>query len=154
MTLPTLKRAVYDKLAIAPHFDAGNLEVHLSGVCDSFAVKSLGTYLEEVGLELSRLALTKVAFDVTKLSLLNSSSLKQFITFLRPMKLGESNCTVEFVVDDAIPWQRRCMAALVRMCPNAVSLRAAAGGAPGRTSSRQLHYVRPQSVTPTPRRRP
>jgi hypothetical protein len=145
-----LKRAVYEKLTLEPVLAGGKLQLHLSGVCDSFAVKPLGAYLDSVAAEVSRLGLSSVAIDVTRLSLLNSSSLKQFITFLRPMKSGESKCQVEFVVDDQTPWQRRCLAALARMCPNAVSLRDVGGGGPGNNPSQRLRYA---SATPNPSRR-
>ena len=151
MTELTLQRAVHDKLSIVPLLEAGTLRVQLLGMCDSFAVKPLGAYLDRVAGELVRLGLTCVAIDVTKLTLLNSSSLKQFITFIRPMKLGESPCKVEFVVDDANPWQRRCIAALVRMCPNAVSVRDVNGEGPGQNPTRQLRRVVPD---PVPKRQP
>lgn len=145
-----LKREVHDKLTLEPVLTGGKLQVNLSGLCDSFAVKPLGAYLERVAAEVGRLGLATVAIDVTRLSLLNSSSLKQFITFLRPMKSGESKCKVEFVVDDQSPWQRRCLAALARMCPNAVSLRDVGGGGPGSNPSQRLRYA---SATPNPTRR-
>jgi hypothetical protein len=47
--------------------------------------------------------------------------------FLRPIKLGTFRCAVEFLVDDRIPWQRRCVAALARLCPTAVSVRGVSG---------------------------
>lgn len=150
MTDLQLQHAVFDKLTIAPLLEAGKLQVRLAGICDSFAVKSLGQYLDQVTQEMARLQLATVAIDVTKVALLNSSSLKQFITFLRPMKLGESQNKVEFVVDDAIPWQRRCLAALARMCPVAVSLRDINGGMAPPNPSRQLQYASP---TPVPTRR-
>lgn len=146
-----LQRAVCDKLTLEPVLSAGKLTVHLSGLCDSFAVKPLGAYLGSVAQEMSRLGLSSVAIDVTKLTLLNSSSLKQFITFLRPMKSGESACRVEFVVDDQYPWQRRCLAALGRMCPQAVSLRDVGSGGPGGKPSQRLRYA---TATPNPSRRP
>ncbi len=144
-----LKRAVHDKLTLDPSLVAGKLTVSLSGLCDSFAVKPLGAYLESVAREVSRLGLPGVSIDVTKITLLNSSSLKQLITFLRPMKAGESACQVEFVVDDRNPWQRRCLAALVRMCPQAVSLRDIGGGS-GDSASQRLRYA---TATPNPSRR-
>jgi hypothetical protein len=150
MSEHTLQRATYDKLTLEPTFDSGTLTLRISGLCDSFAVKPLGMYLDAVALEVGRLGLSSVAIDVTKVTLLNSSSLKQFITFLRPMKTGESQCKVEFVVDDANAWQRRCLAALERMCPNAVSLRDIRGGGPVVNPSQRLRYA---TATPNPNRR-
>src|SRR5688572_8003514 len=126
-----LQKLSQDKLTIEPVLEGSALTISLAGTSDSFAVKALGLYLGEVTEEVGRLGLTTVAFDVTKLGLLNSSSLKQFITFLRPIKLGTLKFTVEFLVDDQIPWQRRCLAALVRMCPIDVSVRDINGGAAG-----------------------
>ena len=127
MTL--LRKETHDKLTIEPQLVGAKLEVALSGTCDSFAVEALGAYLDRVTLEVRRLSLSQVAIDVTRATLLTSSSLKQLITFLRPVKLGELPCSVEFVVDDRVPWQRRCLAALVRMCPKGASLRDINSGA-------------------------
>lgn len=138
-----LQRGEYDKLTITPKLHGRKLELSLVGTCDSFAIRPLATYLDGVTAEIDRLSLEEVAIDVSQLSLLNSSSLKQFITFLRPIKLGERSCRVEFVVDDALPWQRRCLSALVRMCPSAVSIRDAAGNGPPRTPSLRLVYADP-----------
>ena len=140
MTQLALRKLIQDKLTIEPALEAGALTISLAGTSDSFSVKALGLYLGEVTEEVARLGLSSVAFDVTKLGLLNSSSLKQFITFLRPIKLGTLNIAVEFVVDDQIPWQRRCLAALVRMCPSDVSVRDVNGGAPA-NGSRSIPYA-------------
>lgn len=142
-----LRKETHDKLTIEPRLDREKLEVALSGTCDSFAVGALGVYLSQVTQEVRRLSLSKVAIDVTQVALLTSSSLKQLITFLRPVKLGELSCSVEFVVDDVKPWQRRCLAALVRMCPNGASLRDINAGAAS-PSSNDLS----QSVTKPPPR--
>jgi len=141
VTLFALEAAVYDKLTIKPNLAENTVELSLSGICDSFAVKPLGIYLDRVAAEVLRLGLERVSIDVTKLTLLNSSSLKQFVTFLRPIKLGEHRHTVEFVVDDANPWQRRCLAALVRMCPAAVTLRDVHGASNGHNPSIQMPPV-------------
>ena len=140
MTQLTLRKLSQDKLTIEPVLEGNALTICLAGTGDSFSVKALGLYLGEVTDEVARLGLASVAFDVTKLGLLNSSSLKQFITFLRPIKLGTLKFTVEFVVDDQIPWQRRCLAALVRMCPIDVSVRDINGGGPG-NGGRSIPYA-------------
>lgn len=121
MTL--LERETHDRFTLEPRLDGASLEVALSGTCDSLAVEAFGAYLGQVTLEVRRLSLSQVRIDVTRVALLTSSSLKQLITFLRPIKLGELPCSVEFLVDDSMPWQRRCLAALVRMCPKGASLR-------------------------------
>lgn len=118
-----LERETHDKLTLEPRLEGASLAVTLSGTCDSLAVEAFGAYLSQVTLEVRRLSLSQVRFDVTRVALLTSSSLKQLITFLRPIKLGELTCSVEFIVDDSMPWQRRCLAALVRMCPQGASLR-------------------------------
>jgi hypothetical protein len=129
--MTVLHRETHDKLTIEPSLDGAKLALALSGTSDSFAVQALGAYLDQVTLEVRRLSLSQVDIDVTRVTLLSSSSLKQLITFLRPIKLGELACSVEFVVDDDKPWQRRCLAALVRMCPNGASLRGINAGAAG-----------------------
>lgn len=136
-----LRKETHDKLTIEPLLDGAKLELALSGTSDSFAVEALGVYLDQVTLEVRRLSLSQVAIDVTRVALLTSSSLKQLITFLRPIKLGELPCSVEFVVDDRMPWQRRCLAALVRMCPKGASMRDINAGGASRPSQTPPYAV-------------
>ena len=126
MSALSLAAETCDKLRIAPSLEPQMLVIELAGICDSFAVKPLGEYLSRSAREVERLQLNGVIVDVRQLTLMNSSSLKQFVTFLLPIKLGQVQCKVEFLVDPSSPWQRRCLSALERMCPSSVTIRDAA----------------------------
>jgi hypothetical protein len=117
--LHTLKE---ENLEIVPLLDAPALTIQLSGACDAFAIVPLGAYLTDVFAELQRGGYPKVVFDIRGLCLLNSSCLKQFITFLHKLRSTHSGCTVDFHVDQSSTWQGRALAAFVRMCPDIVSV--------------------------------
>lgn len=111
-----------ESLQIEPRLDDEALTVQLTGACDGFAVAPLGKYLQEVHAELEKLGTTDVTFDIRRLYLLNSSCLKQFITFLHKLRSSQVKYSVKFVVDPALAWQGRGLAAFVRMCPGIVSV--------------------------------
>lgn len=140
-----LETAKYGRMTISARLEGEGLYLTLSGIGDSFAVKGLGAFLQSAMDELGRLDLGQVAVDVSGVSLLNSSCIKQFITFLRPIKAGEKSCRVNFVVAADVPWQRRSMSALVRMCPRWVSL-SSDGSEESRKPSRKISCAQPLSA--------
>ena len=111
-------------LEIEPSFASNGLTLRLRGSCDAFAVTPLGSYLSRVFAEMERIGCTHVTFDVRGLCLLNSSCLKQFVTFLHRLRSLDTDTryAVDFVVDVKLGWQSRALAAFVRMCPDIVSV--------------------------------
>jgi len=111
-------------LAIEPSLASNAITLRLRGSCDAFAVTPLGGYLTCVFAEMERTGCTKVTFDIRGLCLLNSSCLKQFITFLHRLRSLDTDTkyAVDFVVDVKLGWQSRALAAFVRMCPDIVSV--------------------------------
>ena len=111
-------------LEIEPSLDPDGLRFELRGSCDAFAVAPLGNYLTRVFAEMERQGATQVTFDIRGLSLLNSSCLKQFITFLHGLRSlhPPTKYAVDFLVDAKLGWQARALAAFVRMCPDIVSV--------------------------------
>ena len=119
-----LQALAESNLAIEPSLESEALVLKLHGSCDAFAVTPLGSYLGCVFAEMDRLASTQVTFDIRGLCLLNSSCLKQFITFLHKLRSleGGSSYAVTFLVDPKRGWQTRALAAFVRMWPDIVSV--------------------------------
>jgi hypothetical protein len=109
-------------LEIEASLDTSGLTFALRGSCDAFAVTPLGSYLTRVLAEMKRLGCTRVTFDIRGLCLLNSSCLKQFITFLHKLRAPDTSAkyAVDFLVDAKVGWQARALAAFVRMCPEIV----------------------------------
>ena len=134
------------RMTIQPRVESDTVHVEIEGICDSFAVKGLGAFLTSVAEEVTRSSLRHVNIDISQVSLLNSSCIKQFITFIRPIKAGQLDCKVCFTVAPSIPWQRRSMSALVRMCPSAVSL--VGGSETGSHPSRAVSFAKPLSTAP------
>jgi len=111
-----------DNLEIEPSLGSSGFTLKLRGACDAFAVTPLGSYLTRVYAEMERQGTTQVTIDIRGLSLLNSSCLKQFITFLHKLRSQETGrqYVVDFHVDAKLHWQSRALAAFVRMCPDIV----------------------------------
>ena len=109
-------------LEIEPSLASNGLTLRLRGSCDAFAVTPLGSYLSRVFDEMERIGCTQVTFDIRGLCLLNSSCLKQFITFLHKLRSLEADkrYVVEFLVDAKLHWQSRALAAFIRMWPDIV----------------------------------
>lgn len=121
-----------DNLEIEPSLGPNGFTLKLHGACDAFAVTPLGGYLTRVFAEMERQGVSGVTFDIHGLSLVNSSCLKQFITFLHKLRSLEADekYTVEFLVDAKLHWQSRALAAFVRMWPDMVRVtRVGAGDA-------------------------
>jgi hypothetical protein len=111
-------------LEIEPSLESNGLTLTLRGSCDAFAVTPLGSYLKRVFAEIERLDCANVTFDIRGLCLVNSSCLKQFITFLHELpslRTGSAH-KVDFLVDAKLGWQARALAAFVRMWPEIVSV--------------------------------
>lgn len=142
-----LETSKHGRMTIVPTVEGDALHVKIEGIGDSFAVKGLGLFLKRATEEMGRLGIARATIDISQVSLLSSSCIKQFITFLRPIKAGDVDCQVEFRVAAEVPWQRRSISALVRMCQNRVSL-SSNGQDNGQNPSRKLSYAKPVSVTP------
>jgi hypothetical protein len=145
-----LKSLNMGSVTISPRLEDKRLVVALDGVCDSFAVKPLGGFLKNVVLEIQRVELTSVAIDMTGLRLLNSSCIKQLITFLRLLDAGALECSVVFVVDSEGSWQQRSVSVLARMCPTRVSIASGRDEGLGVHPCRAVPYAAPLSSPPGP----
>ena len=111
-----------DNLEIEPSLGSSGFTLKLRGACDTFAVTPLGGYLTSVFAEMERVGVSEGTFDIRGLTLVNSSCLKQFITFLHKLRSLEADKSyvVEFLVDAKLHWQSRALAAFIRMWPDIV----------------------------------
>jgi hypothetical protein len=122
MTDTVLRRVVTDAFGIEPSAAAGVLTLRLTGTGDTAAVAPLQTFLEAVAREVAPLELHRIVFDVRLLYLLNSSCLKAMLGFIFRIVSSDRACAVRFLVDPKLAWQRRSLAALVRMAPQLVGI--------------------------------
>lgn len=140
MPVPQLgiHRVADDNVEMSPSLGDQGILVRFRGEGNSFAVSALRDYLHAVFEEMERLRVTHVGFDVSEMSFINSSGLKQFVSFLYKLKSAQLGARVRFVIDEHKTWQRRTLSALVRMCPEMVELssgRSAGVSAPGTAAS-------------------
>ncbi|WP_437489733.1 hypothetical protein WME75_11285 [Sorangium sp. So ce1014] len=113
---------VTESFGIEPALSGDRLSIKLTGTGDMAAAAPLGSYCNEVQLEVKRLSLTTVEFDIRALYFLNSSCLKAFIAFICGVAAHGLGCEIRFVTDARLGWQRRSLAALQRMSPSLVSI--------------------------------
>lgn len=117
-----LESVTTSAFTIAPSLSAGVLTVRLQGTGDTLAVSPLESYLDAAGRQIPELAIHAVVFDVRALYLLTSSAIKALLGFIFRIISENHSCRVRFLVDEHLSWQRRCLAALVRMAPHLVAI--------------------------------
>lgn len=122
MTMVALADVTTSAFAIASSLAGGVLTVRLQGTGDTAAVPPLESFLDAAGEQIPALEVHAVVFDVRSLYLLTSSALKALLSFIFRIVSDDYTCRVRFVVDPNLGWQRRCLAALVRMAPHLVAI--------------------------------
>ncbi|MGK3995168.1 hypothetical protein [Sorangium sp. So ce1024] len=113
---------VADGFGIEPALSDGTLSVKLSGTGDMAAAARLKGYVKELEGEVARLSIGAVEFDVRGMRFMSSSCIKAFVGFICGVAGRGSRCRIRFVTDAGLPWQRRSLKPLDRMCPDLVSI--------------------------------
>ena len=94
--------------------DASEFAVRLSGNADLRALEPLGRLVSEVHAAACRLRVAKVIVDVRALDFMNSSCLKNFVSWLNGVQAlpVEQHYRVHFISEPKQLWQRRTLLAL------------------------------------------
>ena len=121
---PVVKGGFSLAVAEEPQTAGEPVLVRFSGNADMEATPVLEVYLKKLHAELLRAKVRAVAFDVTELDFMNSSSFKCFVSWIGWVtKLpAEDRYDVRFVNNPLLQWQRRSLEALHRFAPEIVSL--------------------------------
>lgn len=104
-----------------PRLEAGKLIVAFNGTGDVGAIALLAQYLPRVHAEAVRLSVSEVTCDFRKLSFMNSSCFKAFVTWIDAVK-NAAAYRIRFLTDPEMRWQRRSLEALRRLATDVVSV--------------------------------
>ena len=104
-----------------PRLEAGKLVVAFNGTGDVGAITLLGQYLPRVHAEAVRLSVSEVTCDFRKLSFMNSSCFKAFVTWIDGVK-SATTYRIRFLTDPEMRWQRRSLEALRRLASDVVTV--------------------------------
>jgi len=109
--------------ALRPDMHEGSLQIAVTGNGDMSTVEALSRYLRQVHTVVVELALAEVRFDFRDLYFLNSSCLKEFVTWIcGAVESSPKSFKVRFVTNPKLLWQRRSLEALQRLAPNTVQI--------------------------------
>jgi hypothetical protein len=119
-----LTPVVSPSFALKPSLANGAVSVALTGTGDLLAMPQLGSFLKQLHVEVTRLSVKLVVMDIRELYFLNSSCLKQFVTWLKSIRgAGTHGYQVQFISNANLRWQRRTLAALQALSDGAVTIR-------------------------------
>jgi hypothetical protein len=124
MGMLELSPVVSPSFALKPTLTDGAVSVLLTGTGDLLAMPQLGSFLKQLHAEVTRLSVKLVVMDIRELYFLNSSCLKQFVTWLKLMRgAGSHQYQVQFLSNVNLRWQRRTLSALQALSDGAVTIR-------------------------------
>lgn len=122
MTELALGPVVTPVLALEPSLDGKRLRVQFSGTGDMSAISELNDFLKRVHTEVQRLEVNEVACDLRRLSFMNSSCFKAFVTWIDAVKTGERQYRIVLLANPELHWQRRSLEALRRLATGVVTV--------------------------------
>jgi hypothetical protein len=108
--------------ALEPSLEADRLRIDFSGTGDMSAIEELNAYLKRVHAEAQRLFIREVACDLRKLSFMNSSCFKAFVTWIDAVKTDTRQYRIVLLANPELHWQRRSLEALRRLATGIVSV--------------------------------
>lgn len=97
--------------------------VQFSGNGDMEAVTPLEYFLSQLHTELVSEKHRTVEVDLTELYFMNSSCLKQFVSWIHKVDTGNKAYRIQFVTNPRLHWQSRSLATLKRLAPTTVTIR-------------------------------
>jgi len=106
--------------ALEPSLADGRLQVAFSGTGDMSAIGEFNDYLTKVHDEAQRLAVSEVTCDLRRLTFMNSSCFKAFVTWIDTVKNAGQPYRIRLLADANLHWQRRSLEALRRLATSVV----------------------------------
>jgi hypothetical protein len=107
---------------LEPVLEGDRLRVNFSGTGDMSAITELNDYLRAVHAEVQRLFLAGVTCDLRKLSFMNSSCFKAFVTWIDAVKNDSRQYPIVLLANPELHWQRRSLEALRRLAIGIVTV--------------------------------
>jgi hypothetical protein len=109
-------------LSLEPSLEEDRLKVTFTGTGDMSAITELNEYLKRVHGEAQRLSVPEVTCDLRKLSFMNSSCFKAFVTWIDTVKNDPRPYRIRLLAESSLHWQRRSLEALRRLAVGVVSV--------------------------------
>ncbi|HEV8247559.1 MAG TPA: hypothetical protein VGP93_17400 [Polyangiaceae bacterium] len=120
MTDLNLVPVVTAVLSLEPSLEEGRLRVAFCGTGDMSAISELNDYLKKVHSEAQRLTVSEVTCDLRRLTFMNSSCFKAFITWIDAVKNDARPYHIRLLAEPSLHWQRRSLEALRRLATGVV----------------------------------
>jgi hypothetical protein len=119
-----LNPVVLDGFSIKPALAGSTIAVDLTGTGDMHAMSPLGSALKRLHAEAARLGVKAVIVNLRDLYFLNSSCLKQMVTWVKQVRETPAmkRYEIRFVTNTNLHWQRRTLDALVALGDGVVTL--------------------------------
>jgi hypothetical protein len=109
-------------LSLQPSLEDGRLTVTFTGTGDMSAIAELNDYLRKVHDEARRLNVPEVTCDLRKLTFMNSSCFKAFVTWIDTVKNDPQPYRIRLLAEQSLHWQRRSLEALRRLAVGVVTV--------------------------------
>jgi hypothetical protein len=106
--------------SLEPSLEADRLRVAFSGTGDMSAISEFNDYLKKVHEEAQRLSVSEVTCDLRRLTFMNSSCFKAFVTWIDTVKNDARPYRIRLLADPTMHWQRRSLEALRRLAMGVV----------------------------------
>jgi len=117
-----LKTLTREGCSVEPTLVDRRLVLRMTGTFDMTAAPSLNSYFVQLLAETKRLKLNELAFDVTEVYYLGSSSIKAFVTLVAALRSGKGGLLIRVLTNPHLDWQERTFSVLARLAPNVVSV--------------------------------
>lgn len=120
-TLASVRHRSFDANLTA---ESSSLRICLAGTADLLVHEQLAAFLDSVHACATEHRVSRVLVDVSKLGFINSSCLKNFVTWIFKVHNGEraQQYQIVFLTNHSSPWQERSFHALSCMCTELVSI--------------------------------
>lgn len=122
MTQLNLNPVVTGVLSLEPSLEEDQIKVAFAGTGDMSAIAELNDYLKKVHDEAQRLVVPQVTCDLRKLSFMNSSCFKAFVTWIDTVKNDARPYKIRLLAEPSLHWQRRSLEALRRLAVGVVTV--------------------------------
>jgi hypothetical protein len=119
-----LAPVVLEGFSFKPALAGSTIAVDLSGTGDMHAMSPLGAALKQLHTEVARLGVQTVVVNISDLYFLNSSCLKQMVTWVKQVRESPAKRRYEirFATNINLHWQRRTLDALMALGDGVVTL--------------------------------
>jgi anti-anti-sigma regulatory factor len=108
--------------SVEPKLVDRRLSLRMTGTFDMTAASALQAYFAQVLAHTKAFKLNEIAFDVSEVYYLGSSSIKAFVTLVAALRSGLGGLLIRVITNPRLDWQERTFSVLARLAPDMVSI--------------------------------